>query len=136
VEAIERWTVPTIALDSLDLNDVTAIKIDVEGAEAEVLLGARETLRRCRPVLSVEIEERHRPGSTRAVPDMLRPLGYTGYYEFYGDWRPIETLDIAMMQSGSPSPAAFTVSHPYIFGFYFVTADRITELASLARLPF
>ena len=78
VEAIDRWTVPTLTLDSLHLTDVTAIKIDVEGAEEEVLRGALDTLRRCRPVISVEIEERHRAGSTRAIPDLLRPLGYAG----------------------------------------------------------
>jgi FkbM family methyltransferase len=135
VEAIDRWTVPTLPLDSLHLTGVTAIKIDVEGAEEELLLGALGTLRRCRPILSIEIEERHRSGSTKAVPDLLRPFGYRGFFEFYGDWRPIETLDITTMQKGSPSPAAFEVSHPYVFGFYFVTPDRVAELAKLARLP-
>jgi hypothetical protein len=52
------------------------VKLDAEGAEYEVLRGARETLARCRPVLSVEIEERHRPGSTYAVPAFLDGLGY------------------------------------------------------------
>jgi FkbM family methyltransferase len=135
VEAVDRWTVPSIPLDALGLSNVTAIKIDVEGAEQEVLLGALGTLRRCRPVLSVEIEERHRPGSTVAVPGLLRPLGYRGFFEFYGDWRPIETLDLETMQKGSPSPAAFEVSHPYIFCFYFVPEERVPDLAQLARLP-
>ncbi|MSP00789.1 MAG: FkbM family methyltransferase [Acetobacteraceae bacterium] len=135
VEAIDTWIVPSVTLDSLGLTGVTAIKIDVEGAEEEVLRGALNLLRLCRPVLSVEIEERHRAGSTRAIPDLLRPLGYTGYFEFYGDWRPIETLDIETMQKGSPSPAAFEVSHPYVFGFYFVPPERVADLAVLARLP-
>src|SRR6202012_5526556 len=63
VEATDSWIVPTVTLDSLGLTDVTAIKLDVEGAEQEVLRGASDLLRRCRPVLSVEIEERHRQGS-------------------------------------------------------------------------
>ena len=135
LEAIDTWTVATLALDALALDDVCAMKIDVEGAEQEVLRGALETLRRCRPVLSIEIEERHRAGSTRDVPELLRPLGYRGFFEFWGDWRPIETLDIETMQRGSPSPAAFEVSHPYVFSFYFVTEERVAELAQLARLP-
>jgi FkbM family methyltransferase len=134
VDGIDRWTVPTLPLDSLGPRDVTAMKIDVEGAEEEVLRGAIETLRRCRPVLSIEIEERHRPGSTIAVPTLLRPLGYRGLFEFWGEWRPIEALDIATMQQGSPSPAAFEVSHPYVFCFYFVTEERVAELSQLARL--
>jgi FkbM family methyltransferase len=135
LEAIDTWVVPTVTLDSLGLNDVTAIKLDVEGAEEEVLRGALDLLRHNRPVLSIEIEERHRPGSTRSIPDLLRPLGYAGYFEFYGDWRPIETLDIETMQKGSPSPAAFEVSHPYVFGFYFVPLERVADLTVLARLP-
>jgi hypothetical protein len=86
-------------------------------------------------VLSIEIEERHRPGSVAAIPRLLLPLGYRGYFEFYGDWRPIETLDIGTMQQGSPSPAAFEVSHPYVFCFYFVTEERVADLARLALLP-
>ncbi len=135
VDAVEAWTVPTTRLDSLRLTDVTAIKIDVEGAEEEMLRGALETLRRCRPVLSIEIEERHRPGSTTAIPRLLSQVGYRGFFEFWGDWRPIETLDIDTMQKGSPSPAAFEVSHPYVFCFYFVVEERVSDLARLARLP-
>ena len=100
-----------------------------------MLRGAADTLRRCRPVLSVEIEERHRAGSTKAVPRLLHRFGYSGFFEFHGDWRPIETLDIGTMQKGSPSPAAFEVSHPYVFCFYFVTAERVHDLGRLARLP-
>ena len=135
VDGVDTWTVPAMPLDALVLTDVTAIKVDVEGAEEEMLRGALGTLRRCRPVLSVEIEERHRTGSTVAIPRLLRPLGYRGFFEFYGDWRPIETLDIDTMQKGSPSPAAFEVSHPYVFNFYFVTDERVADLARLARLP-
>jgi FkbM family methyltransferase len=135
VEAVDTWAVPAVTLNGLGSTDVTAIKIDVEGAEEEVLRGGLDLLRLCRPVLSIEIEERHRVGSTRAIPALLRPLGYAGYFELYGDWRPIETLDIETMQKGSASPAAFEVSHPYVFGFYFVPVERVADLAVLARLP-
>jgi FkbM family methyltransferase len=135
IEAVETWSVPMLRLDDAGLSDVTALKIDVEGAELEVLRGAWTTLRCWRPNLSVEIEERHQPGSTRAVPELLRPLGYEGWFEFYGDWRRIEELDIATMQRASPSPAEFSVSDPYVFTFYFVPVERRSELKWLARLP-
>jgi FkbM family methyltransferase len=135
IDAIRRVTVQVQALDALELADVTAIKIDVEGAEEEVLRGATSTLLRCRPILSIEIEERHRPGSLRAVPALLAGLGYRGFYEFWGEWRPVDGFDPALMQRGSASPAAFEVSDPYVFCFYFVPADRVAELAQLARLP-
>jgi len=135
VTGVERHEVPMLALDDLGLQDVTALKLDAEGAEEEILRGGAATLGRCRPVLSVEIEERHRVGSTTAVPAYLAGLGYRGLWEFWGDWRPIEAFDPAAMQVGSPSPAAFEVSDPYVFTFYFVPAERMAELGALARLP-
>ena len=46
VEEVLRWDVPVMVLDSLALSDVTAMKVDAEGAEEEVLRGAEATLRR------------------------------------------------------------------------------------------
>lgn len=135
IEAVDTWSAPMLPLDDAGVTDVTAMKIDVEGAELEVLRGAWDTLRRWRPNLSIEIEERHRQGSTSTVPELLRALGYEGWFEFYGEWRRIEQLDVETMQRASPSPAEFTVSHPYVFTFYFVPAERRPELARLARLP-
>ena len=45
-KVLAEWTVPCRTLDSFDLDDIGLIKIDVEGAELEVLQGAVETLRR------------------------------------------------------------------------------------------
>lgn len=127
VEAIERWEVEVIALDSLGLADVTAMKLDAEGAEEEVLRGAEATLRRCRPVLTVEIEERHRAGSTRAVPALLEGLGYRGFFQLDGAWRGIGDFDAAVMQVASVSPASFEASDPYVFVFLFLPQERLGE---------
>jgi FkbM family methyltransferase len=134
IEAVRRFTVPMLRLDELGLHNLTAMKLDAEGAEEEVLRGAAATLRRCRPVLSIEIEERHRPGSTRAVPALLAAIGYQGFYEFWGEWRAVEGFDAAVLQFASPSPASFEVSDPYVFCFYFVPPERRAELRQLARL--
>src|SRR6266568_3035020 len=45
-------------LDSFEFSDVAMIKIDVEGHEEAVVAGAEETIRRCRPSLLIESEER------------------------------------------------------------------------------
>jgi FkbM family methyltransferase len=47
-------SVEVLPLDSLSLDAVRLIKIDVEGMEGEVIAGARDTLDRCRPLLFVE----------------------------------------------------------------------------------
>lgn len=47
--------VNAITIDSLDVEECCAIKIDVERAEPLVLAGARETIDRCQPALLVEV---------------------------------------------------------------------------------
>lgn len=47
-------TIPMIPLDSLKLEHVDFIKVDVEGFELFVLQGAEETLKRCKPVVIFE----------------------------------------------------------------------------------
>ncbi len=49
VEYVEMVTLDSFAFPRIDI-----LKIDVEGMEADVLEGAAETLRRCRPILYVE----------------------------------------------------------------------------------
>jgi len=48
------YNIPSKRLDEFELDNVDLIKIDVEGWEFEVLKGAEQTVRRCKPVLMVE----------------------------------------------------------------------------------
>ena len=130
--AVERFTVPLMRLDDLGLADLTAMKIDAEGAEYEILRGSRETLLRCRPVLSLEIEERHREGSTWSAPAFLDALGYEVLFELDGAWHPVAALDRATMQRASPDPAVFGASDPYVFVFYALPREGAGGM--LARL--
>lgn len=63
-------------LDAFKLPRVGFIKIDVEGHELAVLRGAERTLMRDRPVVLVEVEERHRPGARESVIAWLKARGY------------------------------------------------------------
>jgi FkbM family methyltransferase len=131
--AAERHEVAVITLDSLGLDDVTHVKLDAEGFEREVLEGARATLTRCRPVLSLEVEERHRAGSTHDVPALLAALGYETRFWLGGAMRPLAEFDAATMQEASPDPAVFAASDPYVFTFYAWPQERAGEvLAALS----
>lgn len=129
---VQRFAVPVMRLDDLGRDDVTAMKIDAEGAEYEILRGARETLLRCRPVLTLEVEERHRQGSTWAVPAYLDALGYDVLFELRGAWLPMAALDRATMQRASPDPSVFEASDPYVFVFYALPREHAAGM--LARL--
>jgi FkbM family methyltransferase len=131
--SVERFTVPMRRLDDFALTDVTAIKLDAEGAEYEILRGARETLLRCRPVLTLEVEERHREGSTYAVPAYLDALGYDVFFELKGAWHPMADLDRATMQRASSDPSVFEASDPYVFVFYALPREESSAMLDTLR---
>lgn len=66
-------SVDIITVDSLFLPHCKLIKADVEGMEAEVIAGAKETIRRCRPVLYLEND---RADKSPRLLRMLLDLGY------------------------------------------------------------
>jgi len=73
--------VQTRTLDSFNFDDVRIIKIDVEGHERAVMDGARETIRKCAPVLLIEIEQRHsRDAKITDLFAEIKAIGYSGFY--------------------------------------------------------
>ena len=51
---IDGPEVDMITIDSLNVKRLDLLKVDVEGAEPLVLYGARETIKRCKPVIAFE----------------------------------------------------------------------------------
>lgn len=73
--------VPVVKLDDYDFQDVSLIKIDVEGHEAQVIEGSRNTILKEKPIMIVEIEQRHL--GDRLIDEVLNEildLGYEGYF--------------------------------------------------------
>lgn len=74
-ELIEH--VVSIPLDSWKLERLDFLKIDVEGAELDVLHGAKETVAHCRPVIAVEAD---REQNNPALLAWLRLNGYRAWW--------------------------------------------------------
>ena len=76
---IDSIQVPSVKLDTWveDHTPPDVLKIDVEGAEIEVLKGAMRTIQQFRPLMLVEV---HRIGSefSQYVTQQLAPIGYVG----------------------------------------------------------
>jgi FkbM family methyltransferase len=91
--------VRTFRIDDLELENVSFIKIDVEGHELSVLEGALETLKGNRPSILLEAEERHRARAVETVREFLEPLGYEGYMLERGALVSTRRFDPAIHQS-------------------------------------
>ena len=75
-----EYQVPVMRLDDFSFKDVDFIKIDVEGHESEVLRGASKTIHENKPILLVEIEQRH---LERPIADSFREIEAFGYAGFF-----------------------------------------------------
>lgn len=65
--------------------DVRLIKIDVEGMESSVIAGARETIRRCQPILYVE----NNGDDSRSINAALASIGYKAYWSIGPYFNPL-----------------------------------------------
>lgn len=71
--------VPVRTIDGLGVRDVDLIKIDVQGYEIEVLLGAGRTISESRPVLLVEVEDFQLQRQGVSAFQLLQKLKEMGY---------------------------------------------------------
>ena len=70
--------VPILTLDSLDLQRVDFIKIDVEGMELDVLLGAEQIIRRSKPQMIIETKKTNKNKIVSWLEEMdyrIYPMG-------------------------------------------------------------
>lgn len=78
-----------------DLDNIDFIKVDVEGAELQVLKGARDILVRDHPILHLEIEERWMKSfgyGASEVELFLRSIGYSHFVSYERSWIALESL--------------------------------------------
>lgn len=105
-------------LDAFEFFDLTFAKIDVEGAELDVLRGGAETLRRCRPLLLVEIEQRHHREPIAEVFEQIELFGYDGaFLDGAGRLRPLSVFDVERCQLEAEHRS--DRGQPYINNFFF-----------------
>ncbi len=76
-------------LDALKLTEVDFIKLDVEGAEAEALEGAVNTIRTSSPTLLIEL---HSYQAQEKIEAELSTLGYAWEYKHFPPYHPRDPL--------------------------------------------
>ena len=80
-ENYENFEIQTKTIDELSFdNKISFIKIDVEGHELEVIEGAKNTIKRDKPVLLVEIEKQYTKKEVAESINFINSLGYKSYF--------------------------------------------------------
>jgi len=80
-EEHEVYKIETKKLDNLLINKkIGFIKIDVEGHEKNVLNGSLDILKKNKPTLLIEIEEKHTKDKVKNTINYVKEFGYSSYY--------------------------------------------------------
>jgi len=98
---VSNISIPVVALDDYfsENEKISLLKIDVEGAEFDVLRGAERVLKTCSPLLVFECENRHfENGSVNDVFAYLTSLGYRGNFVSHRQARPISEFEASVHQ--------------------------------------
>ena len=80
-------------IDNYDFDDVDLIKIDVEGHEECVIEGAQNVIKKNKPILIVEIEQRHIKKQISEVFQSILKLNYAGFFLKNGNLTSLEQFD-------------------------------------------
>jgi len=83
---IGEGSIPMVTVDSLEIDDIDLIKIDVEGYEMEVLKGAVETLKTCQYIM-IELNNNTKKygSSNKQIEKYLRQEGYKVLLDHWPD---------------------------------------------------
>lgn len=100
-------------LDSLNLQNVSFIKLDVQGAETMVLRGAEALIKRERPLLFIEIEEQQLGDRGTSAAELIGTLFSLGYVLLHirNDY-PVDFVAIPEERREEAASIAAACGHP------------------------
>ena len=116
-----RIDVPVRPLDEYGLDNVQVMKIDVEGFELPAIEGATLTIRRWRPSILVEIEQRHHKDPIadvfRRINSAIGPGYDTSFLGTDNRFRPLSEFDVERDQLALRDNP---LSRAYVRNFFFL----------------
>lgn len=121
--AVHDIEVELRTLDSFGFDDVSFVKMDVEGHEGSVLDGASATLAANCPAILAEIEQRHNDRPISEIFNKIEAAGYAGFFMAGGKLRPLDTFDPERHQP----IAALGKADAYHNNFIFLGVARLRE---------
>lgn len=127
-----EFEVALAQLDSLSMPPIGFIKIDVEGHEMEVLEGAIATIKRDRPVLLIEAEERHKANAVSVLVEWFGQIEMVGFWLQDNTWKSVSQFDWKTHQNPADiDPTLQRSEKPYHNNFLFVPTERLENYTFL-----
>ena len=116
IEAVSVTTLDSLA-DSID-GSIDFIKVDVEGHEARVIAGGHQTLTKHKPMLMVEVEERH-GAEVEKLFETLYNYEYQSFVLTNGILTLVSPMEYLARQRGSN-----VESSDYLSDVFFVSEEK------------
>lgn len=105
VVMVPGGVVRIVALDNFFFKSLAFLKLDIEGMEFEALRGAVETIRRCQPVIMVEMNSNRMRQNNVSAQDVFSFMDNLGYSNELRDTRykieDVEHADVLFIPNGS-----------------------------------
>lgn len=98
-EKCKSYSVDCKKLDDIYPLNVGFMKIDVEGHESNIISGASKFLKETRPIILVEIEQRHNKKPIKNIFDKIISYKYEGFYFYKKTMLPIESFNVSKLQN-------------------------------------
>ena len=100
------------------------VEVELRPLELSVLRGGRGLLQRDKPRVLVEVEERHKPGTTQGVFRFMRDLGYEGCFVAGSAILPVSEFSVHDHQAGAGiEPLEERATDAYVRNFLFLPGD-------------
>lgn len=107
-----------------NIQKIDVIKIDVEGHEHEVIKGAVNTFSNFKPVLIIEIEQRHHTIDMATIMNDIKQMGYRC---FYFDNQIFKIVELLQDAKDLQNKAHFEKSRKYVHNFIFIPTGKVEE---------
>jgi len=120
-------------LDDYDFVNVNFIKIDVEGHELDVIRGAKTTIGRCRPIMMIEIEQRHLSFPMSEVFEEILALGYEGFFLYQNTLHSLSAFRIEHYQKTNLE-IENKGENKYVNNFIFLPDKEDTKFDGFLRI--
>lgn len=80
IKGWDEFSIYTVRLDDLNIENIGFIKIDVEGHEQSVLKGASDTLQKFHPTMLIEANNQHLPDAIDKLFNWAKNNNYTMFF--------------------------------------------------------